>query len=620
MIGTLKQNWFSTHRGQLIFALRSTVAALCGYLLALALQLECPYWAAMTALIVIQPTRGLLFEKSLYRLVGTATGALVGLAVLTTTQSPLLLTLTLSLWIGICVGVGNLLFSMRSYACMMAGMTATIVAMSGFLNLPHLEAIAFGRIGDVLIGIVAATLITALFTPRQSRDEIACRLETATAKTIFWLAFVLKKGRSGQIMEEEQDLLIEIAEIEGQLEAIGAGSLRFKPQKRRYQQLIASLLSLLSLGRNVASSLHQAEPAAQHDSQWRNRLEQHLFQVATKISRSETIHCLDDLKATITEINAQSSRIGTMLDNVVQALHEVLSHSGYIQTMVSADAVTRRTLCRNGHEALRAALRAMIAIAAIGLVWTIFDWRQGPMMLMAMSIMLSIFSSKEHPVSFVGQIFIGAAIGSALAVGYRLLILPDIHQAVVAGLVLTPMIFLGTYAMSCRRTAIGATDATLFFIFICQPGTPVTVVPAEIILAALAMVLGVGSAWLSYRFLVPVTPLSRLRTLLEATHRDLALLPITEDRLRCDRLQARIHHRVIRMVALANQYDDRNHRILVEAALAALAASTCQECSGNNSPGILTAESALATPREQAFALFQTTVCQWFKQHQFTSS
>lgn len=35
------------------------------------LKLENPYWAAMTALIVIQPTRGLLFEKSFYRLVGT---------------------------------------------------------------------------------------------------------------------------------------------------------------------------------------------------------------------------------------------------------------------------------------------------------------------------------------------------------------------------------------------------------------------------------------------------------------------------------------------------------------------------------------------------------------------
>lgn len=64
MILTMISKWLRHHRQQLLFALRGTAAALSGYLMALALHLECPYWAAMTALIVIQPTRGLLFEKA----------------------------------------------------------------------------------------------------------------------------------------------------------------------------------------------------------------------------------------------------------------------------------------------------------------------------------------------------------------------------------------------------------------------------------------------------------------------------------------------------------------------------------------------------------------------------
>nr|WP_320114412.1 FUSC family protein [uncultured Desulfuromonas sp.] len=615
--------WFPARRRQLLFALRATTAAFTGYVLALALHLECPYWAAMTALIVIQPTRGLLFEKSLYRLVGTATGALAGLVLLSTSQSPAVLTVALALWVGGCVGIGNLLFSMRSYACMMAGMTCTIVAMSGFLNPPHLYAIAFGRIGDVLIGIVAATLVTALFTPRQSRDEIVGRLETVTAETVRWLALVLEHGRHGHVIDAEQNLVIEIAEIEGQLERIGAGSLRFKKHKRRYQQLIARQLSLMTLGRNIATLLQQKGKSGHSESHGPIRLRQHLNQVADKISRFETIHCLDEMTATVREITEELPSIGIMLNDVVTALHDVLSHSGHIHRVSTPHIPSRRHLSRNRHEALRAALRATLAIGVVGLVWTLFDWRQGPMMLMAMSIMLSIFSTKEHPVSFVGQIFIGAAIGSALAVGYRLLILPEVQTAVVAGLVLCPMIFLGTYAMSCRRTAIGATDATLFFIFICQPGPPVTVVPAEIALAALAMVLGVGSAWLSYRFLVPINPLLRLRSLLRATNRDLQRMS-TADRLRCDRLQARIHHRVIRMVALANQYD-RNHSLLLEAGLAALAAGTCVQCSSNDHPADTLSrrpeESATPSlpPREEALALFHAATNQWFQHHQLST-
>jgi len=624
MILTMISKWLRHHRQQLLFALRGTAAALSGYLMALALHLECPYWAAMTALIVIQPTRGLLFEKSLYRLVGTATGALAGLLLLSTTQSPWLLTIALSMWIGCCVGIGNLLFSMRSYACMMAGMTCTIVAMSGFLNPPHLYGIAFGRIADVLVGIIAATLVTALSTPRQSRDEVANQLERITAQTVHWLAYVLGNGRDHDAMDLEQDLLIEIADIDGQLDRIGAGSLRFKKHKRRYQHLIAMQLTLMTFGRNVTTSFHHDINAEQGDSHWRSRLGQHVQQVADKISQGQTIHCLEEMKTTVEEIKEKVPRVATRLDDVVKALHDVLSHSGYIHAMRPADLCSaRRRVCRNGYESLRAALRATLAIGVVGLVWTLFDWRQGPMMLMAMSIMLSIFSTKEHPVSFVGQIFIGASIGSALAVAYRLFILPDIHQAVIAGLALTPMIFLGTYAMSCRRTAIGATDATLFFIFICQPGTPVTVVPAEIILAAAAMVSGVGSAWLSYRFLLPINPLLRLRALLQATNHDLDVLPKTLEPHRCQRLQARIHHRVIRMVVLANQYD-RNHRVLVEAGLAALAASTCLHGQLHANDHISNQEAAnfasSPTPRDEALALFHTTTSQWMKWHQLNPS
>ncbi|ALC15954.1 fusaric acid resistance protein [Desulfuromonas soudanensis] len=82
MISRKFRRFFSRNRPQFILALRNTAAALAALAVAVWLRLESPYWAAMTALIVIQPTRGLLFEKSLYRLIGTATGALAGLLLL----------------------------------------------------------------------------------------------------------------------------------------------------------------------------------------------------------------------------------------------------------------------------------------------------------------------------------------------------------------------------------------------------------------------------------------------------------------------------------------------------------------------------------------------------------
>jgi uncharacterized membrane protein YccC len=48
----------------IVLAARGTMAALSALAVAVLLKLERPYWAAMTALIVIQPTRGLLLGKS----------------------------------------------------------------------------------------------------------------------------------------------------------------------------------------------------------------------------------------------------------------------------------------------------------------------------------------------------------------------------------------------------------------------------------------------------------------------------------------------------------------------------------------------------------------------------
>ena len=209
MIHRKFSNIFLQLRPQFVLAFRNTSAALLALLIASFLKLESPYWAAMTAIIVIQPTRGLLFEKSFYRLVGTAIGSVAGLLLLLQSESPMVLTLGLSLWVAGCVCAGNLLYGLRSYACMMAGLTCAVIAMSGYLNPSHLYSLAFGRIADVFVGIIVATAVTALFTSRWSGDDIENRLRGVAAETVALLGLVLRPGGRGNLIRREQDLLID---------------------------------------------------------------------------------------------------------------------------------------------------------------------------------------------------------------------------------------------------------------------------------------------------------------------------------------------------------------------------------------------------------------------------
>jgi uncharacterized membrane protein YccC len=65
------------------FAARTTAAAQLALLAAWALGLQHTHWAAMSVWLIAQPTRGLLFEKSVLRVVGTFAGAGASLALST---------------------------------------------------------------------------------------------------------------------------------------------------------------------------------------------------------------------------------------------------------------------------------------------------------------------------------------------------------------------------------------------------------------------------------------------------------------------------------------------------------------------------------------------------------
>jgi uncharacterized membrane protein YccC len=548
-------------RPHLMATIRGTAAALTALAAAVFLHLACPYWAAMTALIVIQPTRGLLLEKSFYRLVGTAIGSSAGLLFLLNTRSPMQLTVGLAFWLAGCVGVGNLLYGLRSYASMMAGCTCVVIAMSGYQNPPHIYDIAFGRIACILVGITFSTLVTALFTPRQSRAELPDRLDAVVADSFSWLALLLRQGRGSATIRMEQEILIEISDVESLLDAAAAGSLCLKQQARQARSLIASLLSLLAVGRSAAEQLARHGEEGLYHGPWRAK------------------NNLPFLAETIAE--------------TINSLQHVLLQCGSMSGAPDQPPLTRFIHHRDWLQARRASIRAALAVAAIGLTWSLTGWSQGPLMLIATSIMISIFSTKEHPAAFVGNIFLGAATGSAVAVFCRALLLPGVTNPYLAAAIIAPFLFIGVFAMTQRRTAIGATDATLFFLFVTQPGVAVTVAPFDLALGALAMLMGVGSAWLAYRYLVPIDPAIRLRSFLGSIIGDLELLA-SGNASETGKLQARMQHRVIRLVTMATKHDS-DHLTLVEGGVAALAiAKSIQRLRDLHDSGKLSADGAVS--------------------------
>lgn len=553
-------------------AVRGTFSALLALSAAVALGLECPYWAAMTALIVIQPTRGLLLEKSYFRLVGTAFGAGAGLLILLATRSPLMISLLLSLWLAGCVGVGNLLYGLRSYGAMVAGCTCAVVAMAGYNNPPHLHDLVFGRIAGIVIGIIVSTTVTLYFTRRRSKREVLARLRQTVISSIEWTAHLIRGDDQARLHVLRSSILTELADIENSLDTYWAGSLDLKKRRQLVNSLIINLLSLLEAGTVTEKQL---QLQSHINTSWRGSLADRLDMTADALQEQGLSGCdPSGYSGVMAELSSRLPLLATSLADVMTSLNVTVMHWDATMPADERPAATPSIRHRDWQEAGRAALRAASAMAGAGLAWHLTGWNEGSLMIMAASIMVSIFSTHDRPTVMLGHIFCGAVLGVAAAFIVRMLVLPGASSTVQQGLLCIPVLLAGGIALHHRTTARGAMDAMLFFLFVMQPGMPTVPPPATYALGGLACLGGIGVAILSFRFLLPVDPERRLNALLRAIVRDLLAMAATHATRTVEMSRYRMQHRVLRLLTNARKID-ADISPVVEGGLAALVIGRC---------------------------------------------
>lgn len=173
---------------------------------------------------------------------------------------------------------------------------------------------------------------------------------------------------------------------------------------------------------------------------WQDLLASHLEELAESLECSAPGELATEMTAIAAEAKSHLPLLGETLADIVTSLQQVLVECNTLTDAPKEQPVNQfhRHRHRDWREAGRAAIRAALAIAAVGVTWSVSGWAQGPLMLMASSIMISIFSTKEHPAAFVGNIFIGAAIGSAVAVFCRAVLLQGVTRPLLAGIIGAP--------------------------------------------------------------------------------------------------------------------------------------------------------------------------------------
>ncbi|MBP2550350.1 putative membrane protein YccC [Neorhizobium galegae] len=524
-------------RQRLLFCGRTAIAGCLAMLVAFALGLHHPQWAAMTIWVVAQPTRGLWLEKSLSRIAGTLIGAGIGtLMVIFLSSNPPLLLVCLALWIGFCATTGNLLRGPLSYVTLLAGYSAAMIAMLDHDNPNLVLGLAQDRILTILIGAATSTLTGLLFTPKSAESNLHHRIrqmvERVTAHVMDHASNVMKR-------EERAAILSELAAIDESLEVQLAGKIGMAAKMRAVRSVLAAAMDLLL---NAPEDTHRDsdEPS----------------------QGPEALAC-----------SSQSDLARRMAS--LQTAWQGLEQAGELE----AQRIPSLHLHRDWIGARQAGLRAALSVLGVGAIWLLTDLAIGPFMVMGTAIMTSLFSTFDHPARIMRFGIVGTLAGASVATVVRLYAMPLAESELAMVLMVMPVILIGALVMSHRKSMFVGMDFNMVSLLLLGPAFPTHLQPAEAVAQAMSVVVGPVVALLAFTYAFPVHPQGRMRLIIRMIVHDLQNMADTGTLAphRVEIWRARLYHRILRLI----RWSEKSGGTTVDAAEGGLLALRLGEAVAN---------------------------------------
>jgi uncharacterized membrane protein YccC len=141
--------------------------------LAMRFSLSQPSTAMLTTIIVANRQSGRVLAKSFYRCIGTLAGAAAALLIVSLfPQERVLYLVALSVWIGACAGGATLYRNFTSYAFVLSGYTAAIVAVPVIDKPLGAFDSAVMRVSEVLLGVLVSGVVSDTAFVSRLRDVL----------------------------------------------------------------------------------------------------------------------------------------------------------------------------------------------------------------------------------------------------------------------------------------------------------------------------------------------------------------------------------------------------------------------------------------------------------------
>ncbi|SEG07652.1 FUSC family protein [Marinobacterium lutimaris] len=532
--------------GRLLFVLRTAIAAALAVLVAWSLGLDHPHWAGMAVWAASLPVRGQLVAKSLARLGGTILGAFVGVGIVWFCKdSIVLLALALSLWVAACVLVGHLVRSFLTYGAILAGYSASLVAL---VDIPHHDqifALGLDRMATALTGVVLAIAVSWYFAARSPAQDDLTEIVDFSAGVMRHVRAVLR-GESEALLEKRHSLISRLAARDAALEMRGVDTGLSREKLRQCRRVLPELLSVL-LWRRQGMEKVLDEPVQQALDSLITTLERH--QPDADIPRQ-----FDELLAAMKPV-PELARLHTFITALNAELAPLMREDR--DETLSPQLV----LHRDWSGARQASIRAFTLMMSVGLIWAWTGEIYGAYMLLGVSVMSTVFSTFDSPARVMRWVFTGQVMGATAAVVCHWAVWPYATSELQQVLMMWPFIGIGVLVMSHRRLAGGGFDYNMVFLLLSAPGLPLQGSLSHSIILSLAVVIAPLIAWAGYLLIYPVNAGRRIENLKLQMVSELRSLAASQESLATRKLwRARTFHRLFHLVRWSDMLGNQRFR------------------------------------------------------------
>ncbi|SAI59652.1 multidrug efflux protein [Bordetella ansorpii] len=523
---------FTTPRAA--YVLRSTLAALLALTVAYSLELEMPYSAATTVLLVLNPLQGAVIGKGSWRLLGTLVGMVAALALMAAfAQMPWLFVLADGLWLGMCVAAMSLLRHFRAYGAAVAGYTIGLATLGAMQHPEHAFEQAVGRAATVAIGVICLGLVSALFSRRSVRGKLEAlvgRLAAGTANAIASRHDTSNEGSgagtSARTAPEQRRLMTEIYGVDDLLALGKAESADLAQRAVAVRHAMASLFAAL-VGGAPPLPAHGASTRAWRTLQpalenaWRTA-EQALAGGAQGIdpaiaqlrqARARLTAALDE--STLND-PAQEAAWLIVGDRLVEQIDDYLAALAGIAALHRPSprgAARSVRFHRDTTAALENGLRAMLVMVSAGALWIATGWPAGDVMVLIIAPYCALLSPSPNPAAGAVQFLKGTlyAIPAAFLCAFG--VLPHTEGMPLLSVVLALFWLPGIYATSVPAHTLAGLAYLVGFNTLVAADNPMHYDLARFMNWSLAWFVGTALTLLGFRIFLPRDPVRDIERL-----------------------------------------------------------------------------------------------------------